>query len=41
MLVEELDVAIVDALCNLLTDLMRRSTLNHIQTRPSILSLSA
>ena len=41
MLVEELDVAIVDAFCNLLADLMRRPTLDHVQTSPSVLSLSA
>jgi len=41
MLVEELDVAVVDAFCNLLADLMRRPTLNHVQTSPSVLSLSA
>ena len=41
MLVEKLDVAIVDTFGNLLADLMRRSTFNHIQTSPSVLSLSA
>lgn len=39
MLVEELDVAIIDALRNLLSNLMRRPPLNHIQPRPSILRL--
>jgi hypothetical protein len=41
MLVEELDVAIVDAFCNLLANLMRRPALNHVQTSPSVLSLCA
>lgn len=41
MLIEELDVAIVDTFCNLLADLMRRPTLNHVQTSPSVLSFSA
>jgi hypothetical protein len=39
MLVEELDVAIVDTLCNLFSNLMWRPALNHVQARPSILSL--
>jgi hypothetical protein len=39
MLVEELDVAIVNAFRNLFTNLMRRPALNHIQARPSVLSL--
>jgi hypothetical protein len=40
MLVEELDVTVVDPLCNLLANLMRRPALNHIQARPSVLRLS-
>jgi hypothetical protein len=39
MLVKELDVAIVNTLCNLLSNLMRRPALNHIQPRPTVLSL--
>jgi hypothetical protein len=41
MLVEELDVAIVDALCNLFTNLMWRPALNHVQACPSVLGLCA
>jgi hypothetical protein len=39
MLVEELDVAVVDALGDILADLVRASPLNHVVTRPSVLSL--
>jgi hypothetical protein len=39
MLVKELDIAIVDPLCNLLANLMRRPALNHVQPRPSVLRL--
>lgn len=41
MLIEELDIPIVDSPGNLFPYLMRRPALNHIQTRPSILSLRA
>lgn len=41
MFVEKLDVPVVDALCNLLADLMRAPSLNHVVPRPSILRLSA
>jgi len=41
MLVEELDVAIVNSLCNFLADLMRRPALDHVETGPSVLCLSA
>lgn len=41
MLIEELDVAIVDTLCDLLADLMRRPPLDHVELRPSVLSLGA
>lgn len=41
MLVEELYVAIIDTLGNLLSDLMRRATLNHIESRPAVLRLSS
>jgi hypothetical protein len=41
MLVEELDVAIVDTLSNLLTNLMRRPALDHVQSCPSVLCLGA
>lgn len=40
MLVEEVDVTIVDSLCDLLAHLMRRPALDHVKTCPSILSLS-
>lgn len=41
MLVEELDVAIVDALGDVLADLVRRPALDHVQPRPSVLRLGA
>jgi hypothetical protein len=41
MLVEELDIAIINALCNFLANLMRRPALNHIQACPSVLRLRA
>lgn len=41
MLIEEFDVAIVDPSRNLFSNLMRRPALNHIQSRPSVLRLSA
>jgi len=41
MLVEELYIAVVDSLRDLLTDLMRRPPLDHIETGPSVLSLCA
>jgi hypothetical protein len=41
MLIEELNIAIVDALGNLLADLVRASTLNHVQSRPAVLRLCA
>jgi len=39
VLVEELDVAIVDPLCNLLADLVRTTAFDHVQLRPSVLCL--
>lgn len=41
MLVEEVDVAVIDALCDLLADLVRSAALNHVQLCPSVLSLCA
>jgi hypothetical protein len=41
VLVEELDVAVVDALCDILADLMRTSPLDHVVACPSVLSLCA
>lgn len=41
MLIEELDVSIVNAPGDLFPYLMRRPALNHIQTRPSVLSFRA
>jgi hypothetical protein len=41
MLIEELDISIVNALCDFLSDLMRTPPLDHIQSRPSVLCLSA
>lgn len=38
MLVEELDITIVDALCNFLTYLMRRTALDHVIAGPSVFS---
>lgn len=39
MLIKELDIAIVDSLCDLLSDLVRAAALNHVQARPAILRL--
>jgi hypothetical protein len=39
MLIKELDPPLIDTLRNLLANLMRRSSLDHIQSRPSVLSL--
>lgn len=41
MLIKELDIPIINPLCNLLAHLMWRASLNHIQPRPSILRLRA
>ena len=41
MLVKELDVPIVNPLGNLLADLVRAPPLNHVETGPAILRLSA
>lgn len=41
MLVEELDITVIDPFRNLLSNLVRRSSFNHIEARPSILRLSA
>lgn len=41
MLIKKLDIAIVDALGDVLADLMRRAPLNHVQSRPSVLGLCA
>jgi hypothetical protein len=41
MFVEELDVAVVDTLGNLLANLMRRPALDHVEASPSVLSLRA
>ena len=41
MLIEELDLAIVDALGDLLADLMRAATLDHVETSPAVLRLRA
>lgn len=41
MLVPELDVAVVDTLGDILADLMRRSAVDHVVPRPSVLSLCA
>jgi len=41
MFVEELDVSVVDTLCDLLSDLMRSSALDHVQLGPSVLGLCA
>ena len=39
MLVEELDIAIVDALGNILADLMRTPPLDHVEAGPAVLGL--
>ena len=39
MLVEELDVASIDSPCDLLANLMRAPSFNHVQTRPAIFGL--
>jgi hypothetical protein len=39
--VEELDVAVVDPLCDILSDLVRASSLDHVVARPSVLGLGA
>jgi len=41
VLVEELDVAVVDALCDVLADLVRAPPLDHVVARPSVLGLGA
>ena len=41
MLIEELYIAIVDTLCNLFTDLMWCSALDHVQSCPSVLGLGS
>lgn len=39
MLIKELDLTIIDPLGNLLANLMRTPTLNHVQSRPAVLCL--
>ena len=41
MLIEELDLAIVDALGDLLADLMRAATLDHVEFSPAVLRIRA
>lgn len=41
MLIEELNVAVVDSLGNLFSDLVRAATLDHVQLRPAVLRLGA
>jgi hypothetical protein len=41
VLVEELDVAVVDSLCDVLADLVGASPLDHVVARPSVLGLGA
>lgn len=41
MLIKELDVAIVDSLGDLLSDLVRAAALDHVQLRPAVLRLRA
>lgn len=41
MLIKELDIAVVDPLCDFLADLMGRASLDHVQSRPSVLGLRA
>jgi len=39
VLVKEVDPPLVDSLCDLLANLVRTTSLDHVQSRPSILSL--
>ena len=41
VLIKEVDASLVDSLGDGLPDLMRRSALNHIKSRPAVLGLSA
>lgn len=41
MLIEELDIAVVDSLCDFLSDLVRAAALNHVQAGPAALGLCA
>lgn len=41
MLIEEFNLAIVDALCDFLSDLMRASPLDHVEASPAVLRLCA
>jgi hypothetical protein len=41
MLVEEVNVSVVDTFGNLLSDLVRRPALDHVEARPSVLCLGA
>lgn len=41
MLIEELHLTRIDALGDLLADLMRTPTLDHVETRPAVLGLRA
>jgi hypothetical protein len=41
MLIEELDIAVVDTFRNFLADLVRGSSLDHIEARPSVLGFGA
>lgn len=41
MLVKELDVAVVDSLCDIFADLVGASPLDHVVARPSVLGLGA
>lgn len=41
MLIKKLNIARIDSLCNLLSDLVRASPLNHIEPGPAVLGLGA
>lgn len=41
VLVEEVDAALVDTLGNVLADLVRRATGDHVETSPAVLGLGA
>jgi hypothetical protein len=41
MLIKEIDLAVVDTLGNFLSNLMRASTTDHVQLRPSVFSLGS
>lgn len=41
MLIKKLNIARINSLCNLLSDLVRASPLNHVESGPAVLGLRA